>query len=200
MNWVDLLAAGVVVVSGVVGLARGLVREVLGVGAWVGAALAAVYAFPAAEPVARQHIDDPTVAPVAAYAVPFVVALLVLWLAARMVSGVVRRSALGGLDRTLGLLFGFARGAVLLAFAYILVGTVQPVPLWPPVVLEARSLTAIYSLAAWTADQIPSEHRPAVAPPPAGRAATAEALLRAAPVGSALRTTSGTSLGTRSTP
>ena len=196
MNWVDLVAAGVVVVSGVVGLARGLVREVLGIGAWVVAALTAIYAFPTAEPVARQHIEYPTVALVAAYAVPFVAALLVFWLAARAASGVVRRSALGGLDRTLGFVFGVGRGAVLLAAAYILVATVQPVPLWPSVVLEARSLPAIYSLAAWTAGQIPSEHRPSVAPPPAGRAATAEALLHAAPVGSALRTT----LGTRSTP
>ena len=190
MNWVDLAAAGVVVISGVVGLARGLIREVLGIGAWIGAALAAIYAFPLAEPVARRHIDDPTVALVAAYAVPFVVALLVLWLAARAASSVVRRSALGGLDRTLGLVFGFARGAVLLALAYILAGTVQPVPLWPPAVLEARSLPTIYSLAAWTAGQIPQEHRPSVAPPPAGRVATADALLRAAPVGSALRTRS----------
>lgn len=187
MNWVDLVAVGVVVVSGVIGLSRGLMREVLGIGAWIAAAAVALYAFPITDPVTRAHIDDPGIAYAAAYAVPFVAALIVFWLAARAISGAVRGSALGGLDRTLGLLFGFARGAVLLAAAYILAGMVQPTALWPPVVLEARSLPTIYSLAAWTAGQVPAEHRPAVAAPPAGRPTTAEALLRAAPVGSALR-------------
>lgn len=187
MNWVDLAAACVVVLSGIVGLARGLIREVLGIGAWVAAAAIALYAFPYAEPIARQHIAEPNIAFVSAYAVPFVLSLVVFWLVARSVSGVVRASALGGLDRTLGLVFGFARGAALLAVCYILAGTVQPVPLWPPAVLEARSLPVIFEIAAWTANQVPPDHRPTVAAPPAGRATTAEALLRANPVGSAVR-------------
>ena len=187
MNWVDFVALGVVAVSGVLGLSRGLVREVLSVAAWIGATLVSIYLFPTAEPIASRQIGDPNIAYVAAYGVPFLAALLVLWIAARMVSALVRGSVLGGLDRTLGVVYGLARGAALLAIAYILAGVVQPVPLWPPIVLEARSLTLIYTLAAWTAEQVPPAHRPPVTAPPAGRTTTADALLRALPSGSALR-------------
>ncbi len=42
MTWVDGAAIGIVVLSALFSLVRGFVREVLGVGAWVGAALAAL--------------------------------------------------------------------------------------------------------------------------------------------------------------
>ena len=98
----------------------------------------------------------------------------------------VRGSALGGLDRTLGLVFGLGRGAALLVVAYILLGIGLAVDQWPVPVLEARSLPAIHHGAEWLADQLPPTYRPAVARPPPGRSATAASLLRASPVGRAL--------------
>ena len=46
---------------------------------------------------------------------------------------------LGGLDRTLGLVFGLARGAALVILAYIIAGMVVPVDRWPPPVLASRA-------------------------------------------------------------
>ena len=125
-------------------------------------------------------------ADMAAFGGVFLLTLILLWLVVRSLSNAVRGSALGGLDRTLGLVFGFVRGAALLVVAYILLGFGVAVEQWPAPVLEARSLPAIHHGAEWLADQLPPTYRPAVARPPVGRSATAASLLRANPVGRAL--------------
>ena len=102
MNWVDLAVLAVLALSALAGFVRGLVREVLGIGAWVLALLAASPwgFFPAVVPLVRQRIADPNIADGAAFLVVFVPALLVLWIVARTLSGRVQRSAVGGLDRS----------------------------------------------------------------------------------------------------
>lgn len=185
MNWVDLAVLGLIAVSGMVGFVRGLVREVLGVAAWVGAAAAAIAAFGTVAPVVRGSIADPTAADAVALGAVFLVVLIVLWMVARTVSNAVQRSAVGGLDRTLGLVFGIGRGAALVVVAYILVGLALPADQWPAPVLEARSLPTIHRGADWVASQLPPAYRPSVAPLPPGRATSAAALLHANPVGRA---------------
>ena len=188
MNWVDLLVIAVLVLSALAGLVRGLVREVLGVGAWVGALLAASPwgFFPAVAPFMRHRIADPNIADGAAFLLVFVPALIVLWIVARIVSGAVQRSSVGGLDRTLGLVFGLARGALIVVAAYILVGLVMPVEQWPPPVLQARLLPVAWQGAAWAATQMPPRYRPVVSPPPDPGTPRAADLLHANPVGRAL--------------
>jgi membrane protein required for colicin V production len=183
MNWVDLVILAIVAFSGLLGLMRGLVREVLGLGAWIGAVVAAVYGFSAAQPIARRYIEDPNIADPVAFGAVFVVVLILLSIVARIVGGVVRGSVLGGLDRTLGLVFGLVRGAVLLFVAYILGGMVVPANSWPPALQQARSLPVVFDGAAWVAGQLPPQYQPRVYPPPAGGSPAAEALLRALPQG-----------------
>jgi len=123
----------------------------------------------------------------------FVVALIVLMLVAHAIGRLVRRSAIGGLDRTLGLVFGLVRGAALIILAYIFVGLVKPVDQWPEEVLQARSIDFVYDGAKWAVDHLPPGgfRAPPVYPPPAHRKTTAEALLHATPQGSALGRTAG---------
>ena len=188
MNWVDLVVLAVLAVSGLLAFMRGLVREVLGVGAWVIAGLAASSygAFPYVEPWVRQQFSDPTTAGIVAFGGVFLVVLVVCWLLASSVAGAIQRSALGGLDRTLGLVFGLARGAVLVVALYILVGIAIPIEQWPPPVMEARALPTVHRGAVWLAEHVPAQYRPSVAAPPAGRPATAAALLQSSPTGRAL--------------
>ena len=117
------------------------------------------------------------------FAVVFIVTLLVLLLICHWIGALVRGSVLGGVDRTLGLVFGLVRGAALVVFAYIAAGLVIPVDRWPEPVLQARSLPVAYAGAAWAAAQLPPDYRPKLQPPPAGRQTTAEDLLRATPQG-----------------
>jgi membrane protein required for colicin V production len=187
MNWVDLVVLAVIALSGLLAFMRGLVREVLGVAAWVVAALVAspYGVFPYVDPWVRQQISDPTVADVVAMGAVFIVVLIVLSVVAGAVSNAVQGIGLGGLDRTLGLVFGLARGALLLCVAYILAGMAVTVDQWPSPLLEARSLPTVYRGAEWMAAQLPPGYRPAVAAPPPGRPTSAAALLHANPVGRA---------------
>ena len=185
MNWVDLVVLGVVLISGFLAFARGLVREALGLGAWVISGYAAYRIAPLIAPWARLQISDAAFADTAAFVGVFVIVLILLSLVASALAGLVRGSALGGLDRTLGLVFGLLRGAALVCVAYILAGLAIPVDQWPAPIMEARSLPFVYRGAAWASEHMPPGFRPAVAVPP-GRATSSAELLHANPVGRAL--------------
>jgi len=66
MTWVDLVVLGVLAVSALFAFMRGLVREVLGLGAWVGAIFAGVWALPRVRPQFQQWLGtSPWIDPVA---------------------------------------------------------------------------------------------------------------------------------------
>jgi membrane protein required for colicin V production len=150
-TFVDIAIVVVLLVSGLLAFIRGFVQEVLAVGAWVGAIVIAVLGFPYAQPYARDLIPHDLAANVAAGAAIFVVALVILSLLTRSLSGRVKDSALNALDRSLGFVFGLLRGAVLVCLAYIavewMVGSQQPS--W---LRDARAMP----LVEWGAGQIKS--------------------------------------------
>lgn len=185
MTWVDLAVFGILGVSSLLAFVRGLVREVLGIGAWVGAIAAGVAGLPLMRGFVRNWMQAPEWVDPVSFFVVFLVTLIVLMLTARAIGSLVRGSALGGVDRTLGLVFGLARGAVVIMLAYILAGTVFPIDRWPDVVLNARTLPAAYEGARWVREQLPEDYRPRIYPPPPGRQATADGLLHASPQGRA---------------
>jgi membrane protein required for colicin V production len=186
LNTVDLIVLGVLGISALLGVSRGLVREMLGLAAWLLAGYTADLYGPQWEPMALQAFGNPDVATPVAYGVAFLITLIVLSLLANLVGRMVRFSVLGGLDRTLGLVFGLVRGGAVLVAAYILGTLMLPPDNWPPQLQHARTLPVIYQGAAWVAAQLPPKYRPNVAPPPEGRLTTAEDLLHATPEGRAL--------------
>jgi membrane protein required for colicin V production len=186
MNWVDLAVVVVIAVSALLGLSRGLVREVLGLGAWILAGYGASIFGPAAVPIAQQMIGNPDISAPAAYAATFVVLLIVLSLLSNLVGRVVSGSALGGLDRSLGLIFGVVRGAVIVVAIYIPLALILPPEKWPQLALDSRTVPLIYDGAVFAAAQLPEAYRPRVPAPPGVKPTTAEDLLHATPEGRAL--------------
>ena len=193
MTWVDLVVLGVLLTSAALAFMKGLVREVLGIGAWVGAVVVAVKTLPWSRDIAARWVPDPAWLDPAGFVGAFLVTLIVLSLIARWIGRFVRGSALGGLDRSLGVIFGLARGAALVIIAYILGGMAVAIEQWPEPVLQARALGVTHDGAVWLARQLPEEYRPQIRPPPAGRTPTADELMRATPQGRATdgRTTEG---------
>lgn len=188
MTWVDLAALGVVAVSALLAFGRGFVREALGIGAWVGAVWLATRYYDLARPHVREWIPDTGIADPVAFGLVFLAGLILFSLIAGTLARVVRTSLLGGLDRTLGLVFGIIRGAALLVFAYIIAAMLLPPERWPPPVLAARSLPYISHGAQWAIGELPAEFRPRLSPPPEQHALGIEDLLRAVPTGYALGT------------
>ncbi len=185
MNWVDLAILAVLVFSGLLAFMRGFVREVLGIGAWIGAGFFAMATFQFVQPQFRTWFGNPDVADPAAFGTVFLVSLLFLSVIAGIVGSVIRGSVLGGIDRTLGVVFGVLRGAALVIFAYIAAGMIVTTDRWPDPVLQARSLPFAYEGAVWAVAFLPEEYRPRLSSPPAGREAHAEDLLHATPQGRA---------------
>ncbi|MBU8546288.1 MULTISPECIES: CvpA family protein [Roseomonadaceae] len=169
MTWVDAIILALLLLSAVLAYFRGLVREVLGVGAWAGAIVLAIMAEPQVTPLIAEHVDPPWLATGLAVGGVFLVVLVVLKLLIAWLAGHVQRSALGGVDRVLGLVFGLARGAFVVVIAYIVAGLVLPdSDRWPDPVRQARSLPLAAQGAAWIVAQLPEEFRPRL-PEGAGR-------------------------------
>ncbi|MCC7275732.1 MAG: CvpA family protein [Alphaproteobacteria bacterium] len=159
VNWLDLAIVGVVLLSAIFAVARGFVREVLSVAAWIGAALVALYGFAPLRPHARDLLGPTLIADIALGAVLFLFALIVFSLVTHTIARGVRGSALSAVDRSLGLLFGIARGAALVCLAYLLLAWAMPESEYPPWVREARALPLVQRGAEWLTSLVPREFR-----------------------------------------
>jgi membrane protein required for colicin V production len=120
MTWLDYAVLGVIGISVIWGLWRGLVREVISIGGWVLAFVAAnLFAAPLAG-VLPHAIPTPELRLLTAFMGVFIVALVVATLCGALLSKLVKAAGLGGLDRLLGAFFGLARGLlIVLAFALV---------------------------------------------------------------------------------
>lgn len=152
---IDAAVAGVLLLSALLAFARGFVHEVLAVAGWVGAIFAAIYGFPHLQPYARDIIPMKTAADLTAGAIVFLVTLVVLSLLTTAVSKRVQDSALNALDRSLGFLFGLARGAVILCLIYIGIEVLLPKKDHPDWLTEARTLPLIEEGAGWLRTLLP---------------------------------------------
>lgn len=139
MNLVDLAVLVVIALSAIFAFARGFVREVLSIAAWVGAALITLYGFSYADAVVTRFLTTPLLADLVAGAGLFLVALIGLTILTGAVARAVQWSALTPIDRTLGLIFGVARGVVLVSIAYFVVDITLPPNDRPSWLQDARS-------------------------------------------------------------
>lgn len=119
----DLIVGGVVILSTLLALSRGAVREALGLATWIGAIVAAIYAFEHVRPMLLEALGNELLTDAATLAVVFFVPFFALRILSGMIARAVSASALGPVDKFLGLGFGFARGALIVCGAY-LVGSV----------------------------------------------------------------------------
>jgi membrane protein required for colicin V production len=122
MNGADYLILGVLFLSMLLGFIRGFVREAIGVIAWLGGLWLAWRYAPAVEPLLAGRVGDPPVSTWAARTLIVLAVLIVGWIVAGLLSYLLRHSGLSIMvDRLLGLVTGFVRGAVVVA-VFVLLG------------------------------------------------------------------------------
>ena len=121
---VDGVVALVIVVSAILAYSRGLMRETLAILGWGAAAILAFVLAPSAEPLMREIPylgsilgESCELTIIAAFAAVFAIVLMVVALFTPVFSGMIRNSALGGIDQGLGFFFGVLRGIILVAVA-----------------------------------------------------------------------------------
>ena len=122
MSLVDVAIIVIVVVSLLIGLFRGFIREVLSLVSWIGALwLAYVYCSWGAAYL-EPYVDQPPLRIVLAFAAIFVVALITFSIISYILYRILSLAGVSGVDRSLGTLFGLARGIVIVGIL-ILVAT-----------------------------------------------------------------------------
>ena len=127
MNWLDYSIIGVLLLSMVWSALRGVVREIVSLGGWIIAFLAAnLFAGPLAAHL-PQAIPGDALRALAAFLAIFVFALICSALVGLLMSKLVSAVGLGPIDKGLGALFGVARG-VLLVMAAVLVAGLTSAP------------------------------------------------------------------------
>jgi membrane protein required for colicin V production len=120
MNPLDIGVLAVVGLSAVFAFARGFVRELLSIAAWVGAGFITLYGFTYVYAIVEPMVKNQLLQQLIAGPGLFLVALIVLTIITGIVARSVRSSSLSPLDRTLGLIFGLLRGAFVVCLVYLL--------------------------------------------------------------------------------
>ncbi len=122
MVWIDVLILLLVAVSAAIGVWRGFVKEALSVLTWVLAVWISLgFSFLLDNPLAA-YIAHPGLRAGVAIGLLFAVVLIVGAIASHLAVKVISAAGLRGIDRSLGALFGFLRGAVIVVFLVILAG------------------------------------------------------------------------------
>src|SRR5690606_38115694 len=116
-TWVDWAIIAVIAVSSLISLKRGFVKEALSLVTWIVAGVVAWMFGGALAEHLSEFIATPSVRVIAACALLFIVTLLVGGLVNFLIGELIRVTGLDGTDRVLGMVFGAARGALLVVVA-----------------------------------------------------------------------------------
>lgn len=152
----DIAVVVVIALSTLMALARGFVREVLGLVSWIGAAIITWYVFDAVRPLVRQIVGGDLLADLATGGGVFLIALIVLKVLGGIVASGIQGGGLGTLDRLAGLVFGFARGVALVCIGWLVIDALFAVDRQQPQWIEGSLLLPpVEQGAAWLQDALP---------------------------------------------
>ena len=127
MNWADWTILAVIVVSSLISLKRGFVKEALSLANWL---LAFFIAMTFRDPLSSllvEHIATPSLRDMTAFGILFALTLIVGAMVNYLIGELVRMTGLSGTDRTFGMAFGLFRGFIIVMAVLILLPAVVPV-------------------------------------------------------------------------
>jgi membrane protein required for colicin V production len=151
MTSFDYAVIGIMLASMALGAWRGVLGEIIAVAAWVLAFFAAMWWGEAFARALLGGIGDPLLQLVVAWVLIFVIVLLLMALARLAVQGLIRALGLSVSDRALGVLFGAARGALIVLLLVALGGmmSLSRENWWKGAYLSAPLETAVLSCKPW---------------------------------------------------
>jgi len=130
---IDFGVIVIIAVSALLAFSRGIVREGMAIAGWIAAVILAFIFADTAQPLVRQIPylgdilgDSCELLILASFAVIFAIALLIVSIFTPLLSSLVQKSILSGLDKNLGFIFGICRGLVLVIAAFFVYFTVMP--------------------------------------------------------------------------
>lgn len=147
----------VVLVSAVLAMIRGFTREVFSIGSWVAAAAVTYFFWDDVLPYTQRYVEDERVALGITIAGIFFITLLVVSLITMRISDFVLDSRAGPLDRTLGFLFGAARGLILVVIAVLFLNFFMAPDRQPVWIAEAKSKPWLDTLGSDLMNRLPDD-------------------------------------------
>ncbi len=153
----DIIVLAVMLLSGLLAMIRGFMREILSIAAWGTAALTTLYAYQKLLPTAKTYFNNDTVATVAVVAGVFILTLIVVSIITVRISDMILDSRIGALDRTLGFLFGLARGLLIMVVAFLFFAWLVTDKQQPDWVRSAKSRPVLQSTGDWLLSLLPDD-------------------------------------------
>jgi membrane protein required for colicin V production len=144
LNLFDAAVIGIMVLSCLLAFFRGFVREILSLGAWIGAGIVTIYFFPSAAKYLEPYFKKEVVAAGFATLGLYVTSLIGFSLINRLILQFMKSgNDVGLLDNALGLFFGAARGAFIVSLGFFLLTMAIPKDQYPDWLTE--SITRPYA-------------------------------------------------------
>jgi membrane protein required for colicin V production len=153
----DFILIGVMLISALLAMIRGFMREVLSIAAWVIAAVATLYAYSRLLPYAKTYFNNDIVAAAVVIGGTFLGTLIVVSVITVKFSDMVLDSRVGALDRTLGFLFGLGRGLIIVVVAFLFFAWLVPPRTQPSWVANAKSKVVLQSTGDWLMSMLPDD-------------------------------------------
>jgi membrane protein required for colicin V production len=153
----DILLLVVMLISGLLAMIRGFMREILSIAAWGIAALVTLYSYAKLLPTAKQYFNSDMVATGITVGGVFLVTLLIVSVITVRISDMVLDSRVGALDRTLGFLFGLGRGLIIVVVAFLFFAWLVPTKAQPSWVQNAKSRVVLQSTGQWLMSMLPDD-------------------------------------------
>src|ERR1700760_4541348 len=153
----DLFLLAVMLISGLLAMVRGFMREILSIAAWGIAALVTLYSYAKLLPTAKQYFNSDMVATAVTVGGVFLLTLLIVSIITVRISDMVLDSRVGALDRTLGFLFGLGRGLIIVVVAFLFFAWLVPPPKQPDGVKNAKSLEVLNKTGEWLQTLLPQD-------------------------------------------
>src|SRR3954447_270067 len=153
----DIILLGVMLVSALLAMIRGFMREILSIASWAVAAGATLYAYAKVLPMAKTYFNNDIIAAGVVVGGTFLLTLIIVSIITVRFSDMILDSRIGALDRTVGFLFGLGRGLLIVVVAFLFFAWLVPPRTQPTWVANAKSRVVLQSTGDWLISMLPED-------------------------------------------